>query len=169
MNMDATSRDAVRGTASLLFIYKTCHRRHKAAHWTRLATGIELAIVQLKRLQPLAGIANGDNFGMGRRIVRGSDLIAAAPNDFVASDYNRPKRSTLAAAHHINRKPDGFAHEPGFHWNSSRVLVFRETCFPASSTFSILPPVHFRRRYRAAKVKSGAVPPWPPTTSLPRP
>src|ERR1039458_8671268 len=54
------------------------------AHRARLATGVKVAIVQLERLQALAGLANGDNLGMGRRVVYWSQLVVDPADDLVA-------------------------------------------------------------------------------------
>src|SRR5207249_1237606 len=117
---------------------------HRAqTHRTRLATGVEIAIIELEGLEPPAGVANGDDLGVGSRVVAGSDLVAAAPDDFVSFDDDGAEGSAHAAAHHLDREPDGLAHECPLHLNSSPTFSEQETILPRSRTFSTWSCRHF--------------------------
>jgi len=89
----------------------------RQTHRARFAARIQFAIIKLEGPEPLAGIANSNNLGMRRGIVGGSDLVTAASDNPTASDDDCAKRSTFTAAHHVYGKPNGLAHEFGFHSN----------------------------------------------------
>src|SRR5690242_12155009 len=48
------------------------------AHGAGFATGVEIAVVELKGFEAFAGFANGDDLGVGGWVVGGGDLIATA-------------------------------------------------------------------------------------------
>ena len=56
------------------------------AHGARLARRIEIAALELKISENAAGLANGHDFRMRRRIVRKSDAVRGFGNDAVIFD-----------------------------------------------------------------------------------
>ena len=87
----------------------------RRTHGTRLATGVQLALVQSERLELLGGGANGRDLGMRRGAVGGSDLIPAAGDDFGHAGP-RPRRRARRSSPHLGpRQPDGRPHEIRFH------------------------------------------------------
>src|ERR1035437_3923382 len=87
----------------------------REAHRARLATGVKLAVIELKRLQPLARGADGRDFRVRRRIVRRCDLVPAAPNDFSMAHDDGTEWSATVRPHLGERKPDGSAHKFWLH------------------------------------------------------
>src|ERR1035437_9308740 len=116
------------------------------AHRARFATGVEIAIVQLERFQPLAGRADSDDLSVGRRVVGRGDLIRASPNDFALPHDHCTEGTALAAAHHLNGETNGLPHELAVHTKSSPTFIERGTCLPPSNTFVTWPLLHLRRR-----------------------
>src|SRR5689334_23125630 len=51
------------------------------AHRTGFAGGEKLAVIELKRFEPLAGFTNGNDFGVGGGVVRGSDAVGAGGDE----------------------------------------------------------------------------------------
>src|SRR5207237_579038 len=118
----------------------------RETHRTRLATGVQIAIIETEGLKPATRIANGDDFGVRSGIVGRGDLIAAAPYYAVPFHNDRAKRAAFAAAHHVNREPDRRAHEFFVHGNKVAMFVEHGICFPPSKTFSTWPCDHLRSR-----------------------
>ena len=83
------------------------------AHRAGLAAGVEVAAGEMKVAQLPAGVANGHDFGMSRRIVRRSDAVAAAPDDVAPLNDYRSKRAALPCRDAVDRQPNGLSHERG--------------------------------------------------------
>lgn len=86
----------------------------RQAHRARLATDVDRAIRQSKRLQFCAGVANGGNFGVRCRVMGRSHPVPAAADDASVADDHRSERAAFVAAHFLPRKADRRAHEFGF-------------------------------------------------------
>jgi len=80
-------------------------------HRTRFARSVNNAIVELKRVQLLAGVSDGDNFGVRRRVVNRSYLIKTFADDFIVFDDDRAERSARARVNAPLREADGAAHK----------------------------------------------------------
>ena len=73
----------------------------RQTHGARLATGVDFRATEMITAKVAAGVADGDDLGVRRRVVGGSHLIAAAPDDTVFFHHNGAKRAARSA-------PQGF-------------------------------------------------------------
>ena len=71
----------------------------------------KIAIVEVESLQPFARVADGDDFGVRRRIIARGHLIAAAADNFISLHHNRAERPALASPHHLDRETNCFTHK----------------------------------------------------------
>src|SRR5262245_59265391 len=85
------------------------------AHWTRFATGVEVAAVQSETVQTMTGFTDGNDFSVGRGVVRVGDLIPAASHDFPVLYHHGTKRPSLTPAHRLKGQPDRLVHEDFVH------------------------------------------------------
>ena len=119
-------------------------------HRARLATGVKFAVVELEIFQTFAGVTDRDHLGMCRRIVRGGDLIPAAPDYFSFANHNRAKRPAVVAAHLGERKPDCFAHVFILHEKSEVGFWDLDKNFPRENPMVSRSCDHLLKRYSAA-------------------
>ena len=73
----------------------------RQTHGARLATGVDFRASEMITAKVVAGVADGDDFGMRRRVIAGSHLIAAAPDDTILFHHNGAKRAACSV-------PQGF-------------------------------------------------------------
>ena len=80
-------------------------------HGAGFATGIKLASGELVCAEERAGAADGDYFGVGRRIVAGGDKINAFRDDAAVAHDDGSERTAGSAACVFHRETDGVLHE----------------------------------------------------------
>src|SRR5215470_20351699 len=67
------------------------------AHGTRLTGGEKFAMIQLKKLQTLASLANSHNFGVGGGIARGCDAVGPCRDQSAVFGDDRGERPAAIA------------------------------------------------------------------------
>jgi len=90
----------------------------RQAHRAGLAGRVKDAIRQVEPAELSGRPAEGDDFGVGRRVVGFEDAVVAPPGDATALDNDRPERPSLRAVHPPPRFPDCQEHKirlHGFH------------------------------------------------------
>ena len=81
------------------------------AHRAGLAAGVDGAPSQLKGLKRRAGVADGDNLGVGSGIIVAKDRVDASGDDLVIANNNAAEGATEASAHVVEGEVDGLAHK----------------------------------------------------------
>jgi hypothetical protein len=59
----------------------------------------------------LAGLPDGNYFGVGSGVVGRSDAVVAAADDLAIADYDGTKWTSYSTTHAFASQPDGLAHE----------------------------------------------------------
>ena len=81
------------------------------AHGARLASAVEIATGKLEIAQDVAGLADGDDFGVGGGIVGGGDAVGTFSDDAVAFDDESGERAAAAGTDVFDGECDGATHE----------------------------------------------------------
>jgi len=104
----------------------------RQTHWAWFTTGIEFTIVEPESPQSPARFADGVNFRVRGGIIRRSNFIPTAPDDFTAPYYNGAERAAAILPHRRERDANGFTHELGVHGRSVPALTAAGNCLPPS-------------------------------------
>lgn len=90
------------------------------AHGAGFAAGVDVTAGELEGAQAAAGIANGDHFGVGGRVVGRGHAVGATADDLSVLDDHTTERPTLVGGGTVPGERDRFLHE----WV---VLLFRHS------------------------------------------
>ena len=80
------------------------------AHRARLATGVDLAALELEGPERGTGAANGDHLGVRRRVARRGHQIDAFRQDAAVLDDDRAERAAAPASHVFQGELDRSPH-----------------------------------------------------------
>lgn len=77
------------------------------AHRAGLGTGVDLAARQREGVQVGTSIPDGDDLGVGSRVVGGGHSVPPTPDDLAVLDDHGRERAALPGFHLLQRKADG--------------------------------------------------------------